>query len=267
MRMNTLALAGLASTLVLATAAHAGPGGHGGGLGGGSGLGGGLGGAMGGGLGGSIGGMGARGGGGGGAGFGGSIGPTLGGATRIGGGAPGLGGAVSGGSSGAFGGSIGPGMSGQSHAQGSTHASAMGQANASPRAALATAGTTVGATARDADEAAEGTEYRLRNAARMGPARASASGVAHSNAHAGLRTASANTGALADLKTGMTVQTTSGATLGTVSRVERSADGTVRNVLVTTASGARRVLRLAPSSLSVSGGVATTTQTKLAAHG
>jgi hypothetical protein len=65
-------------------------------------------------------------------------------------------------------------------------------------------------------------------------------------------------GTLAGLTTGETVNTSSGTTLGKVSQIITGADGSVRLVLVTSSTG--RVLRLSPSTLSVSGGVVTTTQ-------
>jgi hypothetical protein len=85
--------------------------------------------------------------------------------------------------------------------------------------------------------------------------------VAHANAKAGLAAASGGASSLASLTTGMTVRTASGQTIGTVSRVVRSADGTVRTVLVRTSTRGKRLVNLAPRSLSISGGVVTTTQT------
>jgi len=296
MQLRILALASFASGLALATTASAG--GHGMGLGGG--MAGGLGGSLGGGFAGPSGGFGGHGGGGGGgaAGFGGSIGPTLGSSTRIGGGAPGLGGSATG--AGALDGGIAPSLSGHSHAksdvsgsagvnarlnsQGPSHASATGLAHANEHSVLAGAAssaTTGAAASASTDDAADTADDATTNAgrtrretARAGRAaldHASAQGIAHSNLNAGLRTAptgvSGGAGALADLRTGLTVKNAAGTTLGTVSRIERSADGTVRAVLVATDSGARKVLRLAPDSLSVSGGVVTTTQAGVRTNG
>jgi hypothetical protein len=53
-----------------------------------------------------------------------------------------------------------------------------------------------------------------------------------------------------------------GTTIGTVSRIVTSRDGTVRSVLVTGADGERRRIRLAPGTLSVNGDVVTTTSTR-----
>jgi hypothetical protein len=129
-----------------------------------------------------------------------------------------------------------------------------------------------------ADTTAQASASAMARAGRMGPARASATGIAHANEHAGLSTTTAAAtapararvayarGALAALNPGMTVRTASGRTLGTVTSVKRAADGTVRTVLVRTASGARRIVNLAPRSLSVSGDVVTTTQSAANLH-
>ena len=93
---------------------------------------------------------------------------------------------------------------------------------------------------------------------REGPANASATGVANANEHAGL--SSATTADLTGLSTGLTVKDSAGATIGTVTKVEKSRDGVIHNVLVASADG-KRTIRLAPSSLSVSGDVVTTTAT------
>jgi len=103
-----------------------------------------------------------------------------------------------------------------------------------------------------------------RDAARVnsqGAAHASDTGRAHANANSAIASGT-NASALAGLMTGETVRDSSGATLGTVSRIERSDDGTIRTVLVASADGKRhRTIRLAPSSLSLSGGVVVTTAT------
>ena len=70
--------------------------------------------------------------------------------------------------------------------------------------------------------------------------------------------ASATASALADLKMGQTVKDSSGTTLGTVSRIEKSKDGAISSVHVASAAGGK-TMHLAPSTLSVSNGVVTTT--------
>lgn len=90
----------------------------------------------------------------------------------------------------------------------------------------------------------------------QGPMHASATGIAHANAHSVLSGGSTSGGTLTGLTTGMAVQF-NGNTVGTVSRVVTSADGTVRRVLVTGTDG--RTHSLSPTDLTLSGGVLTTT--------
>jgi hypothetical protein len=68
----------------------------------------------------------------------------------------------------------------------------------------------------------------------------------------------ASTGDLAGLEVGLAVRGPDGAEIGRVERVNRSSDGTVRNVIISRANGQGN-MTLAPGSLSVSGGVVTTT--------
>jgi hypothetical protein len=91
---------------------------------------------------------------------------------------------------------------------------------------------------------------------RQAPENASPTGIANANENAGL--SSTTTADLSGLSSGLTVKDSTGATIGTVSKIEKSKDGTVRNVLVD-AAGGKRTIRLAPGSLSVSGDVVTTT--------
>jgi hypothetical protein len=92
----------------------------------------------------------------------------------------------------------------------------------------------------------------------QGPSHASDRALVRANENSVLY-GTARVRALRDLDTGMVVRDTNGATIGTVSRVLRSGDGTVRNVLVRSADG-QRIVPLAPSTLSLSGGVVTTTR-------
>jgi hypothetical protein len=93
---------------------------------------------------------------------------------------------------------------------------------------------------------------------RQGPENASPSGVANANEHAGLSSTTAAD--LSGLTTGLTVKDSTGATVGTISKIEKAGDGSVRNVLVAGANG-KHTIRLAPSSLNLSGNVVTTTAT------
>jgi len=93
----------------------------------------------------------------------------------------------------------------------------------------------------------------------QGPLHASATGIAHANSHSVLAGSAVVSGSLAGLTTGLSVNTSTGTTLGTVSQIVTGTDGSIRLVVVTSSTG--QVYRLSPSSLSLSGGVVTTTQT------
>ena len=96
-------------------------------------------------------------------------------------------------------------------------------------------------------------------------ARANSQGPAHANARARTR-ADANSVLSADLlppnlaglDTGLAVFNETGVRIGTVSRIVADANGRVRTVLVAR-DGRRGAVRLDPDTLSVSGGVVTTT--------
>jgi hypothetical protein len=62
---------------------------------------------------------------------------------------------------------------------------------------------------------------------------------------------------LPGLNAGLTVKGSGGATIGTVSRVVTGTDGKIRLVIASSQTG--RTIRLAPNTLSISGGVVTTT--------
>jgi hypothetical protein len=93
----------------------------------------------------------------------------------------------------------------------------------------------------------------------QGPLHASPTGIAHASAHSVLASGAVVSGSLAGLTTGLTVNTSAGTTLGTVSRIVTDTSGNIRLVIVTSPSG--QTYRLSPTSLSLSGGVVTTTQT------
>ena len=86
---------------------------------------------------------------------------------------------------------------------------------------------------------------------------ASPTGISHSSSSSVLARGAVAGTALPGLTTGLTVQNSSGVTLGTVSQVVTGTDGSIRLVIVTSPSG--QTLRLAPTTLSISGGVVTTT--------
>ena len=93
----------------------------------------------------------------------------------------------------------------------------------------------------------------------QGPLHASPTGIAHANAHSVLASGAVVSGSLAGLTTGLTVNTSGGTTLGTVSQIVTDSGGNIRLVIVTSPNG--QTYRLSPTTLSLSGGVVTTTQT------
>jgi hypothetical protein len=130
-----------------------------------------------------------------------------------------------------------------------------------PANKLSLSGGTLSTTARlnginSSANVAANSQARLNS---QGPAHASATGIAHANAHSVLAGGAVVSSALPGLATGLTVNTSGGTTLGTVSRIVRGTDGTIRQVIVTSSTG--QTYRLSPLSLSISGGVVTTTQT------
>ncbi len=87
---------------------------------------------------------------------------------------------------------------------------------------------------------------------------ASLTAISRANGHSALARSSVATTALPGLASGLTVKGNGGATIGTVSQIVTGrSDGRIRLVLATSSSG--RTIRLAPSTLSISGGVVTTT--------
>jgi hypothetical protein len=95
----------------------------------------------------------------------------------------------------------------------------------------------------------------------QGPNHASPTGIAHANQNSVLARGAVSSTALAGLTTGLTVQNSSGTTIGTVSQVVTGTNGSIRLVVVTSPTG--QTFRLAPSTLSLSGGVVTTTSTSV----
>lgn len=86
---------------------------------------------------------------------------------------------------------------------------------------------------------------------------ASPTGIAHASPRSVLARGAVAATDLPGLTTGMTVNNSAGTSIGTVSQVVTGADGSIRLVIVTSPTG--QTIRLAPSTLSISGGVVTTT--------
>ena len=102
---------------------------------------------------------------------------------------------------------------------------------------------------------AGGSQARVNS---QGPFHASATGIAHANAHSVHAGGAVLSSALPGLTTGLTVNSSTGTNLGTVSRVITGTDGSIRQVIVTSSTG--QTLTLSPATLSISAGVVTTTQ-------
>lgn len=109
---------------------------------------------------------------------------------------------------------------------------------------------TVGTSANVSSQATEHSE---------GPANASATGISHANSNSVLARGSVSSSTLPGLTTGLTVNNSSGTSIGTVSQVITGTDGSIRAVVVTSPTG--QTFRLPPSSLSISGNVVTTSST------
>jgi hypothetical protein len=92
----------------------------------------------------------------------------------------------------------------------------------------------------------------------QGPMHASTTGIAHANWHSVLAGGSVSSTMLPGLTTGLTVRSSTGTTLGTISQVVTGTNGSIRLVVVTSSTG--QTYRLSPSMLTISGGVVTTTQ-------
>lgn len=97
------------------------------------------------------------------------------------------------------------------------------------------------------------TQGRLNS---QGSLHASPTGIAHASVNSVLKNNVVVSGPLTGLTSGMTVNF-NGAAVGTVQRVIASSDGTVRRVMVVGTNG--RLVSLSPTTLTLSGGVLTTT--------
>lgn len=91
----------------------------------------------------------------------------------------------------------------------------------------------------------------------QGPMHASPTGIAHANSHSVLAAGAVASSVLPGLTTGLAVQSSTGTNLGTVSQVVTDSSGNVRLVIVTSPTG--QTLRLAPTTLTMSGDTVVTT--------
>jgi sporulation protein YlmC with PRC-barrel domain len=90
----------------------------------------------------------------------------------------------------------------------------------------------------------------------QGPMHASPTGIVHANSHSVLAGGAVASSVLPGLTTGLTVQSSTGTTLGTVSQVVTDSSGNIRLVIVTSPTG--QTLRLAPTTLTMSGNTVVT---------
>lgn len=144
--------------------------------------------------------------------------------------------------------------------QGAANASAMGMMNASPNSLLTRE--TGGAAVTAAPQTSGNVSFSSKSQAEarsQGPANASTTGISHASQNSVLARASVPATALPGLATGLKVNNSAGASIGTVSQVVTASDGSIRAVIVQSPSG--QTLRLPPTSLSISGQVVTTTST------
>lgn len=95
----------------------------------------------------------------------------------------------------------------------------------------------------------------------QGPANANVRAIERANENSVLADGAVASTALPGLTTGLNVQTSAGATIGTVSQVVTGSDGSIRLVVVAGNDG--KTYRLMPNQLSIAGGVVTTTQTEI----
>ena len=170
-----------------------------------------------------------------------------------GGGGGGHGGGPSAGMRGGFEAPFGPSMAGPSHVSGSAHMAIPTRLNSQGMLHASSHGI-VRSNTRSALHARAAA--RVRGAKSQALMHASLTAIAHASPRSALARASVPTSALPGLTTGLTVKGSGGATIGTVSRIVTGTDGRIRLLVATSSSG--RTVRLAPNTLSISGGVVTT---------
>lgn len=142
--------------------------------------------------------------------------------------------------------------------------SGQGPMNASPNSALSTTTppTTTTTTTGPTTSTTTGTSYNPNSPALQngqGPSHASPTGISHANQNSVLARGAVSSSTLQGLNTGMTVNNSSGTSIGTVSRIITGPNNTIRGVVVTSSTG--QTYTLAPSTLTISGGIVTTTST------
>ena len=134
------------------------------------------------------------------------------------------------------------------------NAGQMGAMHASPNSSLNRTTTTTNTTL--------GTSYNQNSPAAQNSQalqHASPTGIAHANQKSVLARGAVSTSTLSGLTTGLTVNDSGGTSIGTVSQVIAGPNDTIRAIVVTSSTG--QTYTLSANSLTISGGVVTTTST------
>jgi hypothetical protein len=148
----------------------------------------------------------------------------------------------------------GAGAAAGMNSQGPTNASPTGIMNASPNSVLNRAPTTtVPTTTTDVSTNSQATLHS------QGPANASPTGISHANSNSVLARGAVSSSTLSGLATNMTVNNSGGTQIGTISQIITGPNNTIRAVVVTSSTG--QTFTLPANSLTISGGVVTTTST------
>jgi hypothetical protein len=137
----------------------------------------------------------------------------------------------------------------RANSEGAFNASSQGLTRSNENSALHTRTTTTAPTTSNTDMTRATNSQGLKHA--------SPTGIAHANSNSVLARGAVSSTALPGLTTGMTVQSSTGTSIGTVSQVITGTDGSIRAVVVTSPTG--QTMRLVPNMLTISGGVVTTT--------
>jgi hypothetical protein len=146
------------------------------------------------------------------------------------------------------------GIDARINSQGSLNASPTAIGRASSSSVLSTQSTASGRTLGTGGSYSTNSQAATRSQALQ---HAAPTAISRANSNSVLARGAVSTSSLAGLNTGLTVETSTGTTLGTVTRVISGPNNTIRAVVVTSASG--QTYTLPANSLSVSGSIVTTT--------
>ena len=153
----------------------------------------------------------------------------------------------------------GAGAAAGMNSQGPSNASPTAIMNASPNSTTTTTQPTTPTTSTTTD-----TNFSTNSQATahsQGPSHASPTGVAHASDNSVLARGAVSSTTLNGLATNMTVNNSTGTQIGTVTQIITGPNNTIRAVVVTSSTG--KTYTLPASSLSISGGVVTTTSTSV----